>query len=246
MKIPNQKPRFGFTLVEMMMSIACGSLILAAVVAAGVSLQRSFAAVEGYSVSQGDQLRVQDYIAMDCRRAIRDNSIAGLPNDGVTTDGYTPAVDTGSWVGGSWSHSASGPATLILALPNYYDANGNPQAPQYNSGKITYGGGVTAISYYQSGTSLMRQVGTNSSQCLSGSSWNNCAKAIATNIYNFAVTPPTQQIINKDTVTYTITFSPTFTTNPYAASNANVVGTTIYANTFLRNPDSRRYINAYY
>src|SRR4029077_4869723 len=44
-----KKRNNGFTLVEMMMSLGCGSLILAAVVTAGVALQRSYAAVELYS-----------------------------------------------------------------------------------------------------------------------------------------------------------------------------------------------------
>lgn len=66
---PNR--RFGgFTLVEQMVSLTCGLIVLAAVLTAGVALQRSFAAVEGYSMAEGDQLRVQDYIAMDCRRAV--------------------------------------------------------------------------------------------------------------------------------------------------------------------------------
>jgi Tfp pilus assembly protein PilW len=63
----------GFTMVEQMMSLSCGLLVLAAVIIAGVALQRSFMAVEGYSISEGDQLRVQDYIAMDCRRAVSAN-----------------------------------------------------------------------------------------------------------------------------------------------------------------------------
>jgi len=59
-----------FTLVEAMMAMACGSFILAAVLTAGTALQRSFMAVQGYSVAEGDQLRVSDYIALDCRRAV--------------------------------------------------------------------------------------------------------------------------------------------------------------------------------
>jgi Tfp pilus assembly protein PilW len=68
MKLSIKPFRRGITLVEMMMALACGSLILAAVLTASIALQRSFVAVEGYSMSEGDQLRVQDYIAMDCRR----------------------------------------------------------------------------------------------------------------------------------------------------------------------------------
>jgi Tfp pilus assembly protein PilW len=70
MKISKSVRQSAFTLIEMMLSLGCGSVILAAVVTAGVCLQRSFAAVEGYSVAEGDQLRVLDYIAMDCRRAL--------------------------------------------------------------------------------------------------------------------------------------------------------------------------------
>jgi prepilin-type N-terminal cleavage/methylation domain-containing protein len=65
-----RKFQAGFTLVEVLMSMSCGSLLLAAVITSGVALQRSFAAVEGYAVAEGDQLRVLDYIALDCRRAL--------------------------------------------------------------------------------------------------------------------------------------------------------------------------------
>jgi Tfp pilus assembly protein PilW len=70
MKLHPHRQSDGFTLAEQMVSLACGLIILAAVLTAGVALQRSFAAVEGYSMAEGDQLRVQDYIAMDCRRAV--------------------------------------------------------------------------------------------------------------------------------------------------------------------------------
>lgn len=62
--------RRGFTLLEVLMAMGCGVLILAAVLTAGVALQRSFMAVEGYSMAEGDQLRVSDYIALDCRRSL--------------------------------------------------------------------------------------------------------------------------------------------------------------------------------
>ena len=70
MKLRSGHQSGGFTLAEQMVSLSCGLILLATVLTAGVALQRSFAAVEGYSVAEGDQLRVQDYIAMDCRRAV--------------------------------------------------------------------------------------------------------------------------------------------------------------------------------
>lgn len=68
MKTPSPNQR-GVTLLETLMAMACGSMILASVLAAGTALQRSFMAVEGYSIAEGDQLRVSDYIARDCRRS---------------------------------------------------------------------------------------------------------------------------------------------------------------------------------
>ncbi len=102
MKFTGRNIRRAFTLVEMMMTVGCGSLMLAAVVTAGVALQRSFAAVEGYSVAEGDQLRVLDYIAMDCRRALS----ASVANNTLTltvpvyydsnSDPKTPALTNGA------------------------------------------------------------------------------------------------------------------------------------------------------
>ena len=102
MKSTGRNIRHAFTLVEMMMTVGCGSLMLAAVTTAGVALQRSFAAVEGYSVAEGDQLRVLDYIAMDCRRALS----ASVANNTLTvtvpvyydsnSDPKTPALTNGA------------------------------------------------------------------------------------------------------------------------------------------------------
>lgn len=98
-----------FTLVEMLMSIGCGSLILAALVTAGVGLQRSFVAVEGYSTAEGDQLRVLDYIAMDCRRATAasvTNNILSLTlpvyyNSSSSNTPYAPTLTSGALSYGS-------------------------------------------------------------------------------------------------------------------------------------------------
>jgi Tfp pilus assembly protein PilW len=222
MKI-DKKIRRAFTLVEMMLSVGCGSLILAAVVAAGICLQRSFAAVEGYSRAESDQLRVLDYIAMDCRRAIS-GTVPGLSNP-------TPQIATGSWVqsGGAWSWvpAASGATTLILSLPAYYDSNGNPVPPTINSSNlIQYGGSTVTISYSKSGSNFVRSV-------IVGSTMTTTA--IATNVSSFIVTPGSQA--NPwPTVSCSIVFSPRFV---YLPSPGPVAGTMVYCNTFLRNAAPR-------
>jgi len=224
--------RSAFTLVETITAMACGTIVLAALLAMSISLQRSFAAVEGYSIAEGDQLRVQDYIAMDCRRA----------TGGVLGALTTPAVDNGSWVSGSWVHDSSKPVTLLLLVPNYYDANGASQAPYFVTGKIQYGNaGTTPISYYQSGGSFMRQVGTSSTVCTPGQVWGptvalpgGCAKAIATNVSTFNVAPVDQ---SNNKVSCYITFTPRFTSLP---GPGPIQGTTVYSQTFLRNAVARQ------
>ena len=100
MKSASQSHKQGFTLLESMMALGCGSLILAAVLTSSTALQRSFMAVQGYSMAEGDQLRVSDYIALDCRRAISASVASNtltltLPNYYDNTGApITPTFDT--------------------------------------------------------------------------------------------------------------------------------------------------------
>jgi type II secretory pathway component PulJ len=129
MRIFTNKKRLGFTLVEMMMSLSCGTFILAAVIAASVSLQKSFTAMQSYSTIEGDQLRVLDYISMDCRRAT-----AASVNNGALT--LTMPV---------YYNSSSSPA---------YQA----YTPTLSNGAVVYGSGSVQITYAQSGTNFTREV----------------------------------------------------------------------------------------
>lgn len=215
MKLTSRGRHSGFTVLEMTVSVACGLMVLAAVLTAGVALQRSFMAVEGYSMAEGDQLRVQDYIAMDCRRAVT-GTISGYT-------GNTPAVSNGSWSNGTWVPDPTKPITLLLTVPAYYDNSGAPLAPIYDSstGVIQYNNGATiTISYYQSGTNFIRNV-------------NGVETAIATNVDSFTVTP--QDLTSS--VTCSITFAPRFV---YLPGPGPVNGTTVFSNTFLRNAVARQ------
>jgi hypothetical protein len=112
----------------MMTSVGCSTFILAAIVIAGVALQRSFAAVEGYARTEGDQLRVLDYVSMDCRRAIS-ASVSGS----VLTLTLPPY------------YSINGASTT-------------PNTPTNSSGTLTYGAGSVTVTYQQSGSNFNRTV----------------------------------------------------------------------------------------
>jgi prepilin-type N-terminal cleavage/methylation domain-containing protein len=59
----------GFTLAELMLSLAIGAVVCAVSMTGIVFLQKSYAATEQYALSMSDQMRVLDYLSMDLRRA---------------------------------------------------------------------------------------------------------------------------------------------------------------------------------
>lgn len=261
MKIFSLKSRAAFTLAEMITSLGCGSLILAAIVAAGVSLQRSFAAIENYSTAEGNQLRVMDYIAMDCRRA----RAASVSNNQLQLT--LPAYYYNSSNDGGSSGNDNTPVAPALTGCT-------------SSGcTLNYGSGSVVITYLQSGTNFNRQVDIKDSNGNSISGYPKTT-AVATNVSTFTVTPQDLTM----SVSCSITFFPNFThmagsgtwrsggsapsngtgsngdwyaidstaSDPTTVGNVylksggsysliqNVKATTIYINTFLRNAVARQ------
>jgi len=124
-----------FTLVEMLMTLASSSIVMAAVLVGGVALQRSFAAVEGYSIAEGDQLRVEDYIAMDCRRALSASVDANNTLTLTIPNYYDANNDKPRW------------------------SNAHAVAPTFTSnGAIQYGAGATTVKYYALASTFVREV----------------------------------------------------------------------------------------
>ena len=100
--------RQGFTLIEMLLAVSVGSLMLAAIVAASVCLQKSFNAVDDYFDSHLQQVRIIDYLSRDVKRAYIVTSSTSpqtvtciLPNYLVDNGGNQPtrATPTLSLVG---------------------------------------------------------------------------------------------------------------------------------------------------
>jgi len=264
----NKTTIFGFTLIEMVTSLGCGSFILAAIVAAGVSLQRSYAAFEGYSTVEGDQLRVLDYIAMDCRRA----TSASVTTTTVSNGAENITVNQ-----------------LILTLPAYYSATDNtavPNTPVLGTGGVTYGGGSTVtIKYYIKYYNASANASGNVAFFVRDVAGN--VTPIARNVASFSVS--NIDAATNGTVNCWIMFFPTFARMPgtgawwtgqyspndhapdngvgldgdwyvinQTASNQSIVGdvylksggaytkinnvkaTTVYCNTFLREADARQ------
>src|SRR5947199_8817010 len=70
MKIKSSQTVAGFTLSEMLVSVSLSSIVLAAAITSGVTLQKSFAAVDNYFSTQMQQIRIIDYLNRDVKRGL--------------------------------------------------------------------------------------------------------------------------------------------------------------------------------
>ena len=69
MKLSPTHKQSGFTLAEMLIAVALGIAILAAIVTASLALQKSFNAVDNYFATHMQQIRIVDYLNRDAKRA---------------------------------------------------------------------------------------------------------------------------------------------------------------------------------
>jgi hypothetical protein len=250
-----------------MAAVGMGLLILSSVVAAGVSLMRSFAAVEGYSQASGDQLRVSDYISLDSRRAWSVSVANGILT--FTIPGYydangtptNPDLDSNSHIIYSGRSFADGVTTsgspnvtsstaafsstdvgrpiTDINTPSIIPANTTIQSATSSSAI------VMSANANATGANVAMQIGTIIKYYQQGSFFvrevNGIRKSIATNVASFTVNPNSNgPIACPDCLTCTITFSPSF---GYLASADAINGTTVVSFTFPRGPAARGWLN---
>jgi Tfp pilus assembly protein PilW len=245
MKLARWKKSKGLTLVEMLMSIGCGSFLLAAVITAGVSLQRSFSAVEGYSVSENDQLRVLDYIAMDCRRALSAQVSGGsliltLPtyyNTGTSAPNL-PTLTSGTLSYGSGS---------VMITYSQSGSNFNRQIVVKDSGGNTLSNTTTAIATDVATFTVTPQDLTASLSCTI-MFFPTFRYTAGNGTWRSGPNPPISSLgVDGDLYVIDPTATdPSTVGNVYRRSGSvysllqNVKATTVYCNTFLRNAGARQ------
>ena len=95
----------GFTLVEMMISMAASAVMLGALLLSSLSIQRAVFATDKFAGNYSDQRRLIDYISRDMRRAV---ALSATDPAGVRHP-----LQSGSM-------TITGAASLIVTLPGYY------------------------------------------------------------------------------------------------------------------------------
>ena len=170
--------RQGFTLVEMVLALAVGSLMLVAVVAASVCLQKSFAAVDNYFASHLQQVRIIDYLNRDVKRAY----IVSSSTDPQTVTCILPnyLVDNGS------NQPTRATPTLSLVgnkiIANYQATTVNNVSLTQNSAHISCLGLPLISTHFASSNVGQSIIGTGipvgaTIQSVSGCLLGNCSQA---------------------------------------------------------------------
>lgn len=174
------KNQNGFTLAEILFSMAAFSMVSLGLLMAGTSLRRNASAVADYSSDHAAQMRISDSIAMDLRRSL--SVTLSVPNNiSIVIPQYMPTP-------------IPSPSPTSTPTPT-------PYAPQLNgSGGVYYGqslaNSTVTISYYLQSGSIYRLEGTASPVIL------------ADNAADFVFTPSAAD--NGKVIETTITFRPNF------------------------------------
>jgi type II secretory pathway component PulJ len=77
-----------FTISEMLISVSISSIVLAAAVASGVSLQKSFNAIDNYFGTHMQQVRIVDYLSRDVNRGLSVTTSVDLQTVTINVPNY--------------------------------------------------------------------------------------------------------------------------------------------------------------
>ena len=131
-----------FTLTEMMIAIAIGSIILGVTLTSSIALQKSFSAADNYFGAHMQQIRIVDYLARDVRRGFSVTS---------SLDKQTVTVKIPKYIIQAADSDAT-PSTIgTPRSPTLAVSNGD-----YNINYGTPTNQITTVEYKVSGSSIQR------------------------------------------------------------------------------------------
>ena len=186
------KSKAGFTLGEMMVSISLSSIVLGAAITSGVSLQKSFGAVDNYFATHMQQIRIIDYLNRDVKRGLIVTTSVDLQSVTVSVPNYII--------------QAGDPEALVN--PSLV---GTPRTPTVsytsNGWQVNYTPTTATVVYSISGNSILRTE-------------NGVVTTIASSTDQLVPTTTDVDLANTEYASTTVTFMPTFTFGGSAAERS--------------------------
>jgi len=183
MKTPRRLKIAGFTVTELMFATGIGGVILAAIIAASLTLQKTLNAVDNYFATQMQQVRIIDYLNRDVKRGLIVTTSVDLQTVTITTPSYI--VQAGD------SEAVANPATV--GYPRTPTVSFSASGPQVN-----YGTATTTVVYSVSGQSIMRTE-------------NGTVTMVASSTDQLVPSTIDTTLSNTEYTTTSVTFQPIFT-----------------------------------
>jgi prepilin-type N-terminal cleavage/methylation domain-containing protein len=190
MKLKTSQSIAGFTLSEMLVSLSLSSIVLAAAITSGVTLQKSFAAVDNYFSTQMQQIRIIDYLNRDVKRGLIVTTSVDLQSVTMNLPNYV--IQTGD--------------SEAVANPSLVGTPRTPTVAYTSSGwQVNYSPSTTTVVYSISGSSILRTE-------------NGVVTTIASSTDQLVPKSTDVELANTECANTSVTFLPIFTSGNAVAS----------------------------
>lgn len=260
MKLHDNQKNTGFTLAEMLVALAAGSLMLAAIAAASISMQKSLNAADNFFATHMQQIRIINYLTRDVKRAYIVTASADKKTVTCIVPKYfsgsarvTPSItstENGTFVSYPGSRSVQDAVTVVgLLVVTSATANFTSSDVGESITGTNVASGATIQSVISSTTAVMSAAATATGSAqtitingttvvynISGNAITRTENGVLTNIAYSTNSELVQTsdvtLTNTEYTNTTVTFLPIFTSGNAAAEQT---GTTVYGTAYLRN-----------
>ena len=204
MTFKNLQRTAGFTLSEVLISVSISLIVLAAAVASGVSLQKSFNAVDNYFATHMQQVRIVDYLSRDVNRGLSVTTSVDLQTVSISVPNYI--IRAGD------SEAVANPSLI-----------GTPRSPTVaytsNGLQINYGTSTSTVVYSVNNNSILRTE-------------DGAVTTIASSTDQLIPLTTDVELANTEYANTAVTFMPIFTMSgsPAARTGTSLYGTAYLRN----------------
>jgi len=201
MRLGHSRKKGGFTLTELMIATGTGGVVLAAIMASSIALQKTLNAIDSYFATQMQQIRIIDYLNRDVKRGLAVTTSVDLQSVTITLPSYL--IQAGD--------------PEAIANPSLVGTARTPTISNTSSGpQVNYGASTSTIIYSISGMSILRTE-------------NGSVTMVASSTDQLVPQTTDVELANTEYARTSVTFQPIFTSGNLAAErNGTTLFSTAY------------------
>ena len=201
MRLGHSRKKCGFTLTELMIATGTGGVVLAAIMASSIALQKTLNAIDNYFATQMQQIRIIDYLNRDVKRGLAVTTSVDLQSVTITLPSYL--IQAGD--------------PEAIANPSLVGTAPTPTISNTSSGpQVNYGASTSTIIYSISGMSILRTE-------------NGSVTMVASSTDQLVPQTTDVELANTEYARTSVTFQPIFTSGNLAAErNGTTLFSTAY------------------